>query len=197
MGSKADRRGRRRNWVAAWRAGLATSIAFALNCGAASAGGDPAEAAFIARYNCLVVETLGIIHATPRRGEDPQDRYLILDNPRPRPGYVQCVFEDTDDRLLCEAASGFYSRKPNAPRARYVSPRGLAALERLGFSTDDSRGNFKQERDVAGPQDYSAIADMMLAALYEGYGGGGHQRITLNAPLVDAAKVELRCVPVS
>jgi hypothetical protein len=46
----------------------------------------------------------------------------------------------------------------------------VAALGRLGFSTDGSQGNFRIDLDVAEKPDFNAISDFMLKALHDGYG---------------------------
>ncbi len=45
----------------------------------------------------------------------------------------------------CEASSGYYYNKEGTPRTFFLPREAIAALGRLGFSTDDSQGNFRYE----------------------------------------------------
>jgi hypothetical protein len=51
------------------------------------------------------------------------------------------MFAANRTTLLCEASSGYYHNRSDQPRTFYLSPAAIAALGRLGFSTDDSAGN--------------------------------------------------------
>jgi hypothetical protein len=108
--------------------------------------------------------------------------------------YVQCLF-NTPARLLCEASSGYYETKPTEPRAYRLPAGSIAALGRLGFSTDDSAGNFQILLDVPDPPDLNRIADFILKALYDGYGVRAGGKLEFNAPL--APRTSTQCVPVS
>ena len=65
----------------------------------------------------------------------------------------------------------------------HFSSAQLAALARLGFSTDGSHGNFQQRMHFPpeGP-DPDALAGLMLRALYEGYGAHKDMPIEVQAP---------------
>jgi hypothetical protein len=110
-------------------------------------------------------------------------------------GYVQCMFVASRTRLLCEASSGYYYNRSGAPRTFYLSTEAISALARLGFSTDDSAGNFRYEAAVGSPPDLNAIADLILAALHDGYGAHADSRLSFNAPF--APRASSKCIPVS
>jgi hypothetical protein len=171
-------------------------IAAAILLGLTAARADePAKTlrALLAQYHCAVVDRLEQIY----RAEDssnPQNWYLIVDFAANPGDYVQCVF-DTKTRMLCEAASGFYDKVATEPRTRWLSTSSVAALSRLGFSTDDSAGNFQVRLDVANPPDLGAIADFILRTLHDGFAARADDALKFNAPL--APHAVRNCVPVS
>jgi hypothetical protein len=124
----------------------------------------------LAQYRCAVVDRLQQIYAAAD-SSNPQNWFLIIELAARRHDYVQCVF-DTKTRMLCEAASGFYDNVASEPRSRWLPASTIAALGRLGFSTDDSAGNSEIWFDVAEPPDFNAIADFILKALHDGYDAG-------------------------
>jgi len=151
-----------------------------LAAGLAAAGAEAASArlgAFLDTYRCVVVEHLTAIYA--RRGEE--NRYLILSLGGQR--YVQCLFFDADRQIMCEASSGFYAQPDGEPRRFRVAERGIAALGRLGFSTDDSEGNYQRQFEIVGRDDFPGIADLLLSALYLAYGARPGMQIEVEAPL--------------
>jgi hypothetical protein len=122
------------------------------------------------------------------------DRFLILGSRSAREHYVQCIFTDNDTEMHCEAASGFY-----APKALqfHLAPPQMAALKRLGFSTDASMGNFQRDIDTRKPADLPAVSDLMLSTLYEVYGVRGSDLQWGRAPLTPELKgVPTSCVPI-
>jgi hypothetical protein len=157
---------------------------------------DDAAATFhdlLVEYRCPVVDRLEQIYEACD-SSDPQNLFLIVD-PAERPqDYVQCVF-DTPTRMLCEASSGFYYNAPTELRSYRLPPSAVAALGRLGFSTDDSGGNFQIWFDVAEPPDFNAIADFILRALHDGYRVRAGTTLEFIAPL--APHATSKCVPVS
>jgi hypothetical protein len=142
---------------------------------------------------CPVVDRLEHIYATGDPS-DTKDKFLVIDFPDRDQDYVQCIF-DARTRMLCEASSGFYYDPPGKPRTYHLSASAIAALGRLGFSTDDSAGNFQIEFDVTDPPDLNAIADFMLKALHDGYGARADMKLHFNAPF--APHTSSKCVPVS
>jgi hypothetical protein len=97
--------------------------------------------------------------------------------------------------MLCEASSGFYYDKEGAPRTFFHPPEVPQALGRLGFSTDDTKGNYRMEFEVGARPDFNAIADLILRALHDGYGARAHTRLRFNAPF--AQRPVKSCTPVS
>ena len=95
---------------------------------------------------------------------------------------------------MCEAASGFYLDAPDRPRTAYLSTSAIAALADLGFSTDDSKGNFRIDLDLSNPPNFGAIADIILKALYGGYGARAETPLGFHAPY--APTTTSRCTPV-
>jgi hypothetical protein len=149
--------------------------------------------ALLARYRCPIVDRLDRIYAVG----DPaihQDAFLIVDMPPGPETYVQCIFY-RPDKIMCEAASGFYVSPPGQPRTAHLPPNAIAALAELGFSTDDSQGNFRIDLDVADPPDFNAIADLILKALHNAYGARAETKLDLHAPY--APRGTSKCVPVS
>jgi hypothetical protein len=145
---------------------------------------------FLQQYRCPVVDRLQRIYATGDPEKFP-DEYLIVDMPPQRENYVQCLFYRTD-KIMCEAASGFYLNAPEEPRTMYLPPSAIAALARLGFSTDDSRGNFRINLDLANPPD---IATLILRALHDAYGARAQTKLDFHAPYAEHAGS--KCTPVS
>jgi hypothetical protein len=147
----------------------------------------------LVQYRCPVVDRLQQIYAASE-SSDPQNWFLIIYFAARPQDYVQCVF-DTRTRMLCEASSGFYDNVASEPRTRRLPASAIAALGRLGFSTDDSAGNFQIWFDVADPPDFNAIADFTLKALHDGYAARADDTLEFNAPL--APHASSKCVPVS
>jgi hypothetical protein len=145
------------------------------------------------QFRCPVVDRLERIYAIG----DPEthlDEYLIVAFPDRPENYVQCLFYQRD-KIMCEAASGFYLDPPEKPRTARLPAGAVAALGRLGFSTDDSAGNFRIDLDVADPPDFRAIADLILNALHDGYGARADMDLLLVAPYAPHATT--KCDPTS
>jgi hypothetical protein len=147
----------------------------------------------LVQYRCPVVDRLQQIYAAAD-SSDPQNWFLIVYFAARPNDYVQCVF-DPKTRMYCEAASGFYDYVATQPRTRWLSKDAVAALGRLGFSTDDTTGNFQILFDVPDPPDFNRIADFILQALHDGYGAGANDDLQFNAPLAPHATT--KCNPVS
>jgi hypothetical protein len=174
------------------RAGL---IAATLLTPAVAAAEDAATSfrALLVEYRCPVVDRLEQIYVA--LGDAHAQHPFLVVSPAVRPqDYVQCLFT-TRAQLLCEASSGYYETKPTEPRAYRLPAGSIAALGRLGFSTDDSAGNFQVLLDVPEPPDLNRIADLILKALHDGYGVRAGGTLEFNAPL--APRTSSQCVPVS
>jgi hypothetical protein len=151
---------------------------------------------FAIQYRCPVVDRLERIYAKGDPEKYP-DEFLIVEIPGRAETYVQCLYygNDATRKIMCEAASGFYLNAPDAPRTMYLPPTAVAALGRLGFSTDDSKGNFRIDLDLANPPDFGAIADVILRALYDAYGARAETKLGFHAPYAPSATK--KCTPVS
>ena len=164
-------------------------------------GGDVSAAAdddlddFVATYQCSLAGLIAKIHAHNQPND--QDRFIVLALPGPTAAYVQCAFGNKDHEGLCEASSGWWN---NAWEKPHFTPAQLSALAQLGFSTKVSRGNFPQQMHFPadGPDPY-ALANLMLSALYEGYGARKEMPIEVVAPfaLRHGFLPRQRCIPIS
>lgn len=175
-----------------------TKAAFALAAGLFASAADGRErdrlGAFLSTYHCEIVGRLGQIHASSEKAS----RYIILSDASRPEHYVQCLFIEDDARMLCEVASGFYLTRPEESRIKIVSPQGLSALERLGFSGDDAKGNFQTFVRTATAVDFPTVADLMLTALYRGYEKREPPRLKIDAPLGPGERrLRTQCAPVS
>jgi len=150
--------------------------------------------ALLVEYRCPIVDRLDRIyeHASPN---DYRDRFLAVTLSGHPHGYVQCLFAENRTWLLCEASSGYYYNRPGVPRTFYLAPDAIASLDRLGFSTDDTAGNFRYQARLGPLPDLNAIADLILTALHDGYGVRAQSRLTFNAPF--APRATSKCIPVS
>jgi hypothetical protein len=158
------------------------------------------EQNFVDTYRCAVLERLDFIVA--QRHSDEQNRFLVLDLPEKPLGftqdYVQCAFDTDNTRMLCEAASGWWAKE--GPRTDFLPKTSVAALAGLGFSTDDSHGNFKRFVDTPDENGRIAAAELLLKALYRAYGARLSNRLTVTAPLSrekDAPLKESKCALIS
>jgi hypothetical protein len=148
-----------------WRQQSSVGAAKEEKAGAVGAGDAASFREFADRYRHGIVVRLKRICELGDAGE-AQDRFLIVSLAERPQDYVQCVF-DTWTRILCEAASGFFYTEP---RSYWLPEESVAALARLGFSTDDSASNFRMWLDLPVPPDLNAIADLLLRALHDAYG---------------------------
>lgn len=176
-----------------WTKAISVLGAILFASSALSEEADPLRA-FLASHHCEIVGRLGQIHASP----DKKARYIVLSDASQPEHYVQCLFIDGDTRMLCEIASGFYQAKQGEERVRLVSPQGLSALERLGFSADDSEGNFQVFANTATAADFPAVAELMLTALYRAYEKRRPPRLKIDAPQGPGGRaMRAQCAPVS
>jgi len=164
--------------MAGWRRALAILVAI-LACHAASAtGNDNSRENFLTAYQCSLSGLIAKILAEKK--PDEQDRFVTLSLPGPTAAYVQCAFDNDVRNGLCEASSGWWNNAWEKPHFRADQ---LAALSRLGFSTDGAHGNFqdKMKYPPGGPDPFT-LARLMLSALYEGYGAQKFMPIEVVAP---------------
>jgi hypothetical protein len=147
----------------------------------------------LAQYRCPVVDRFEqIYNAAPH--SHPQNLFLIVYFAARPHDYVQCVF-DPLTYMFREAASGFYDNVASEPRTRHLPATAIAALGRLGFSTDDSAGNFRIGFEVKEPPDFNTVADLILQALHDAFDARAGVTLLIEAPL--APRPTGRCVPVS
>jgi hypothetical protein len=123
--------------------------------------------ALLIEYRCQIVDRLERIYEFGDHSSH-RDRYIAVTVPEHRHGYVQCMFVERRTQVLCEASSGFYYDKEGEPRTFRHPPEVPAALGRLGFSTDDTQGNYQMLFEVGKRPDFNAIADLILKSLHDG-----------------------------
>src|SRR6266545_706778 len=192
-GCRAARAGRQFASAFLHPLGAVTGVVGALTVATAALAQSSELRMFLATYRCAVVERLELIYQHPA----PRDRFLALALSNGPRGYVQCIFLEDNTKMLCEAESGYYADLPGRPRSFRVTPQGLAALARLGFSTEDWDGNHQLMMDIRGPDDFAAVADTILSALYDAYGArlGSHMHWT--SPLAQQPNAaSSRCTPI-
>jgi hypothetical protein len=179
--------------IRAWGIGGAFLLAVAPTVTTAEVAVDRTDfGAFRKKYHCEIFQRLAKLRAS----KGSRDRYLILALTHQPYRFAQCLFNDSGARVLCEASSGFYTQKDGKPRAFRPSTEAIAVLGRLGFSTDDSKGNFQREMDTRTDGELEAVTDLLLAALYEAYGARQSSALEITAPLAPMNDQELaRCVP--
>jgi hypothetical protein len=174
----------------------------ALSAGAACLGIPAAFAqemrarlrALLVEYRCPIVDRLERIYEFGDHSSQ-RDRFIAVTVPGHRHGYVQCIFQDARSKVLCEASSGYYYDKEGAPRTFWHPPEVVAAIGKLGFSADDSQGNYQLRREVGKRPDFNALADLILKSLHDGYGARAEMKLRFNAPF--AKRASSSCVPVS
>jgi hypothetical protein len=148
---------------------------------------------FRAQYRCEVVNRLERIYAFGDRAQH-KDRFLVITVLEHTHGYVQCMFYESGRKLICEASSGYFFSKPDEPRAYRLPSEKIAKLKEMGFSDDDSAGNFRRYMDVGSLPDFNRIADFLLAVLHNGYDANVASHLKFNAPF--ARGKATTCIPV-
>ena len=151
-------------------------------------------AAFVEKWRCPVATYLRGIHQLPPTNTD---RYLVL-WAKGRPAfYVQCLFHDDDQRVVCEAASGFYEHSDRV--GSFATQGRLDAVSGLGFATDGSKGNWAQDREFHSADE---TATLMLETLARVFAATGDDAVLWSAPLLskhrsNRVKAGGECAPVS
>jgi hypothetical protein len=131
----------------------------------------------LSKYHCAVANLLAEMRSGPLTSSD---RFLIL-SPRHRLAfYVQCVFDNDDQDLLCEAASGFFDEGVK----NFLTAKKLAVLAGLGFSTDASNDNFKMRKTFDGTPDIDALATFYIETLVRVYDFSEVEELRFTAPLI-------------
>lgn len=150
--------------------------------------------ALLLEYRCPLVDRLERIYEFGDHNSH-RDRFIAVTAPRHRHGYVQCMFAERRSLLYCEASSGFYYDKEGAPRTQWLARDKIEALSRLGFSTDDSKGNFSLENPLGPRPDFNALADLILQALHDSYEARAETKLEFDAPF--AKRATSSCIPLS
>jgi hypothetical protein len=100
--------------------------------------------------------------------------------------------------MLCEGASGYFSAPVNQPRRLTLSADAIADLQRHGFSTDDSTGNFQTYINLKGVESLAGVARLILTTFYEAYGARLRHDVEIYAPLAQLPPDKApSCVPSS
>jgi hypothetical protein len=91
----------------------------------------------------------------------------------------------------CEVASPFYSRWNHPPDIARKP-----AVARLGYSLDDSKGNYVRQFKL-GDEKSPPLAEFMLRSLYESFLDDPDARVKFEAPLVKGLPPGEVCAPTS
>jgi hypothetical protein len=165
--------------MAKWHDTLAIAVTVFVSYARPVWAADDSLSDFVNTYQCSLAGLIAKIVAHPGKPDD-QDRFIVLALPGPSASYVQCALDNAGREGLCEASSGWWNNPSERP---HFGAAQLAALARLGFSTNGSRGNFQQHMRFppTGP-DPDGLAELMLRALYEGYDARKDMQIEVVAP---------------
>jgi hypothetical protein len=148
--------------------------------------------ALLIKYRCPIYDRLVRIHDA---GDVTSDRHRFIVISLPDEHYVQCIFHGSARMFYCEASTGFYETKQGARRTAFLSRAAVERLAELGFSKDDTKGNLSLDRDIGTDPDYQSLADLMLTALYVGYGARAGMELKIDAPF--APHPDSSCDPLS
>ena len=133
--------------------------------------------AVLAKWQCPIAGYIEKIHRSPAE----KHRFLVLVTAERPELYVQCMLYDKDARIRCEAASGYYFEKIKG----FASERRLAALTRLGFSTDATHGNFSLDKPFTGAD---ASAKLFLETMARVFDLKVRDRLRYSAPMLSNQK---------
>lgn len=178
-----------------WRRAMAVAVMIGASHAGAALAKDDGLTGFVETYQCSLAGLIAKIEAHQEKTD--RDRFIVLSLRVPTASYVQCAFDHRNREGLCEASSGWWNNPKERP---HFDAAELAALARLGFSTDGSHGNFQQQMHFppGGAEPY-ALAELMLSALYEGYGARKDMAVEVVAPfaLRQGFLPQQPCVPIS
>jgi hypothetical protein len=166
--------------MSGWRGALVAAVAIVVSDAGSVAAQDDGLSDFVEMYQCSLSELIARIEAHHNKPDNEHGRFIVLALPGLTASYVQCAFDHRDREGLCEASSGWWNNPQEKP---HFGSAEIEALARLGFSTNGSHGNFRQQMHFppGGPEPY-ALASLMLSALYEGYGARKEMPIEVVAP---------------
>lgn len=179
-------------WALAPEAGRALLVMVSIvgvtiaGSGTVFARDDAAQQAFVEKHLCAVMSRLELVRTAKAIAGRPKhkNRYLIASPAFIRDRYVQCIFIEGENRMLCEAASGAYAERRGIPRHSVISGEGVADLAELGFELPDQNGNYQKFVGVTAAGSLRSVAELMLTALYRGYGLRPDASIVLEGPLL-------------
>jgi hypothetical protein len=109
-----------------------------------------------------------------------RDRFIVVMLREQPQRCVQCIFQDCDSRMLCEAASDAY-RPAGADRLR-LDASARVTLRRLGYSQASARDNFSRTLALGSLPGVGIAADLMLSALHDAYGNHTGSVLRIEAP---------------
>lgn len=168
---------------------LATTL-----CCRADAADTGGLAKLRARYHCEIVARLVKLKAA----KGPSDRFIVIGGVLRQQQFAQCLFNTAGTQMLCEASSVYYSERNTGLRFFAPSAETIAAVARLGFTTDPNVGNFQRKMEARTNDELSKIADLLLATVHDAYGMNVTTRIEIKAPLAPLTRKDrARCLPVS
>ena len=162
------------------RLGRAACLAFVLIAGDARA--NEGRRRFLEERRCWIESALTSIH---ERGPatTSRDRFVTLSLDGDAQSYVQCIFQDHDTRMLCEASSGAHRYGDSQGMRLDIAPESVAALKALGFTRPDPKGNFVQVVELGSPPRLGPVATLMLASLHDAYRADTTSTLAWNAPM--------------
>ncbi len=143
---------------------------------------DEARRRFISECRCWIESALTTFHENGPPTTS-RDRFITVSVAGDAQNYVQCIFQDDDTRMLCEASSGAYRYRDSQGMRLDMSPEPVAALKRLGFIVPDPKGNFAQIIELGSPPKFGPVATLLLASLYDAYRAEAKSTVEWNAPM--------------
>jgi hypothetical protein len=179
------------------RNSLAVTAAVGLLWGTRALADDQTDLSdFLSTYRCAVLGRLQTMYRNTNAALDAH-RFIVVAREDAVQSYVQCIFIDHATRMLCEASSGYYLTLPTEPRSMMLPNTAKIELAALGFDTTEEQGNFKRFVTTSKLDDLSAVADLLLTALFRGYGARINSVISINAAIGPKIRQLQSCIPVS
>ena len=128
---------------------------------------------------CSLASVIAAIHAVPPPREGKvRDRFVVLATDDAQ-AYVQCLFQDHDTWMICEASSGWY-----ATEHLTLSADQRTRLAVLGFDTLETKGNFQQAVKTADDDALRRTAALMLKTSKDVYVSPHDKAFEVYAPLL-------------
>ncbi len=149
----------------------------------ATAVEPPAPASISDGLACGLGNVIAAIHAVPAL-KPVRDRFLVLSTGNPQ-AYVQCLFQDEDSWMLCEASSGRYS-----PRYLKLGSEQRIKLAVLGFDTLVRTGNYQQAIPTASFTSYVKVGRLMSQTSQTVYATSVDTKVVIYAPLLETSVLD-------